>query len=325
MTYDRSKAIDYARRFWDRPCDDGVFWLTNEAINVERKRKELKAPAADGWEPRFVKYIDSGGEAEKAIFMRPRPGGGRDEILINDWAGLADCAHFLSRCLTAGGVKIAELGVPSLVAKLQARGDTKTLAEKVPRDRGQRIVDSGLFKIGDMVGYFNVSPTGDYGGRKEYAHSAMYTGKLPASGDEGHITCHTMSRFGGLSEHPDKWFLYTDNRYVYTFIHFSADDPPPSAATIAALPGWWKVQYAGRTEYYFILKDGRARYSLTAPKSAQAQLAGGDGSAYWFETGSTITFVWRNTGTMDVWTPGSGGNFSIVVNGIARGAASRMF
>ena len=157
MGIDRVAAIDYARRFWNRPCDDGVFWLSNQAVDVEQKRRELSAPASDGWEAFFV---SDGSGNEQAVFQRT-VGGVIETKLIQPWEGLADCAHFLSKCLTAGGITIRERGVPELVSKLQARSDTKTLAEKIPQERGQLIVDTGIFKQGDMIGYFNVDPAGD--------------------------------------------------------------------------------------------------------------------------------------------------------------------
>ena len=59
---------------------------------------------------------------------------------------------------------------------------------------GQRVIDSGIFKPGDMIVYFNIDPHGDYGGAKQYAHSGMFAGKR--GGDtEGKITCHTICRF----------------------------------------------------------------------------------------------------------------------------------
>src|ERR1700694_2161795 len=131
-------------------------------------RRELKALAAEGWDPMFVQ--GDGRDPEKAVFRRT-VGGSIQEKKIHDWAGLADCAHFLSRCLSAGGAKIAERGVRELVATLQARSDTKTLCERVSRERAQRVINTGIFQKGDMLGYFNVSPTGDFGGRREYSHS----------------------------------------------------------------------------------------------------------------------------------------------------------
>jgi hypothetical protein len=317
MKIDRAAAMDYARRFWNKPCDDGVFWLTSNAIDVAKKRVELKAPASDGWEALFV---SNGRGAEEAVFQRTTPAGVETK-LIQPWEGLADCAHYLSRCLTAGGIAVSELGVGSLVNKLQARTDTKTLAEKVPKDRGQAVVNSGILKPGDMLGYFNVDPDGDFGGARAYSHSTMYAGK-PDPADEGRVTCHTVSRFPGLSFVNDKWWLH--DGYTYTFIHFGDDDPAPGAATTTALPGWWKVEYFGRTEYYYIFKDGRARYTMKAPKSDQ-ELRAPDGSAYWFQGTGKITFIWRKTGTVEEWTPGPDPRaFRISVNGTP-GTSTKLF
>jgi hypothetical protein len=185
MRYDRAAAVGYARRFWDRPCDDGIFWRTDYAVDVAGMRKVLHAPAKDGWEARFV---PDGAGAEHAVFKRDT--GDPNEIEIQPWDGLADCAHFLSRCLSAGGFAIKEISVPKLVNHLKGRGDTKVLAERVTRERGQGIVDTGILKKGDMLGYFNISPEGDYGGRRQYSHGTMFIGKIRA-GDEGRITCHT--------------------------------------------------------------------------------------------------------------------------------------
>ena len=108
MRYDRDAAVAYARQYWDRPCDDGIFWRTDYAVDVAQMRKALHASAKDGWEARFVP--DDAG-AEHAVFRR-EVGGKVDEIEVQPWDGLADCAHFLSRCLTAGGFSIREISVP---------------------------------------------------------------------------------------------------------------------------------------------------------------------------------------------------------------------
>jgi hypothetical protein len=57
------------------------------------------------------------------------------------------------------------------------------------------------------------------------------------------------------------------------------------------------VDYAGRTEYYYyVFKDGRARYTKRAPKSAKDPMQAVEGSAYWFmESPSKITFIWKNS------------------------------
>jgi hypothetical protein len=200
------------------------------------------------------------------VFQRVS-GGVTEEILINPWDGIADCAHFLSRCLTAGGLKIAERGIPSLVNTLQQLANSKTLCERVPREAGQRVIDSDVFKPGDMVGYFNIDPAGDYGGKKQYSHSAMYVGKIGGTTDGG-ITCHTICRFPGRSWVEDSWWLKPPGHYAYTLIHFSDDDPRPDPVKAAALPGWWQLDYSGRTEYY-LMQAGSATYTKRAPTKGQ--------------------------------------------------------
>jgi len=168
MGFNRKEAVKFADLHWNTPADDGLFWLSNEAVVISQVRKDnvipttswKKAPADDGWQPFFV---DDGKRGEKAVLRRV-VGGVTEEILINPWEGIADCAHFLSRCLTAGGVTVSERGVPQLIDTLQAKSNTKTLCEQVSKEGGQRVIDSGIFKPGDMIGYFNIDPKGDYGG-----------------------------------------------------------------------------------------------------------------------------------------------------------------
>ncbi len=318
MPYDRTKAIDYARSFWDRPCDDGIFWLSNGAVQVDHKRIELKAPEKDGWDCRFQ---PDAALAEEAVFLRTSAGGSVERKLSWPWEGLADCAHFLSKCLQAGGLRdIREVSVPQLVQTLQARTYTKTLAERVPRVAGQRIVDSGILAAGDMIGYFNVDPRGDYGGAPQYSHSTMYVGKI-SSADDGRITCHTKSRFAGLSFHEDRWWLSAS--YSYTFIHIAMDDPAPTAS----IGGWWRVPYGGTTYYYLVADDGHAGWTLDAPKAPSTRLDVPDGKAYWFQKGTSITFVWRKTGTVEVWTPGAKPNeYAVKENDDAvGGTATKLF
>jgi hypothetical protein len=321
MAYDRDKAVNYADAHWNIPCDDGVFWLTNGAVVVEQKRKELKAPLADGWQPMFVK--GDGSDPEKAVFRRT-VGGVTEEKIISPWAGLADCAHFLSKCLSAGGVAVNERGVSLLVAKLQGLGETKTLCERVPRENAQRVIDSGIPKKGDMVGYFNVDPDGDFGGRQSYTHSTMYVGKIDSAGIGG-VTCHTVARFPPRSWVNDSWWLHAG--YNYTLIHFSMDDPVPNAAKVKEIEGWWRLDYAGRTEYYLVSKDGRCRYTKRAPKSAKDPMQAVEGSAYWFmESPTKITFIWKNSGTVEVWSPaGSPGQYKSMINGITPGVLTKLF
>jgi hypothetical protein len=327
MGFSRKDAVDFADTHWNTPADDGLFWLSNQAVVIAQVRASnvipvpfwKKAPAADGWQPFFV---DDGSGGENAVFRRV-VGGVTEEILINPWAGIADCAHFLSRCLRHGGLDVAERGVPSLINKLQSLSNAKTLCEKVDQVAGQRVIDSKIFKPGDMVGYFNIDPSGDYGGAKQYAHSTMFVGKL-GSDTEGKVTCHTICRFPGRSWVEDRWWLQPPGHYQYTLIHFTDDDPVPNAAKVKDLVGWWKLEYSGRTEYYLMQAKGFVQYTKIAPKKGQFGIGAADGSAYWFmSTIGEITFTWRNSGTVEVWKP-DGGGYKSTINGVIPGVLTKL-
>jgi hypothetical protein len=295
MSFDRNAAIAYARQYWDRPCDDGVFWRTDYAVEVDKMRKVLGAPVKDGWHARFVQ---DGLGTEHAVFQR-EVGGKVEEKESQPWAGLADCAHFLSRCLTAGGFSIHEISVPKLVEHLKGRPDTKVLAEQVTRDRGQGIVDTGILDKGDMLGYFNIDPQGDYGGRRQYSHSTMFVGKLKPN-DAGRITCHTKSRFGGLSAFPDEWHL-ADPAYKYTFIHIGRDDPA-SVVSARALHGWWRMGDVG-AQFYYLTLDGRVIFTMNGPRSALDSPAHGLSTGHYFADGGKVTLIWKLGGDVEVWQP----------------------
>ncbi len=328
MPYTRAKAVGFADTHWNTPADDGLFWLSNEAVVIEQVRKAnvvptsawKKAPAAEGWQPVFV---DDGKGGEKAVFRRV-VGGITEEILINPWEGIADCAHFLSRCLTAGGLNISERGVPSLVQTLKGLHNTKVLCEQVDKDGGQRVIDNGLLKPGDMIGYFNVDPKGDYGGARQYSHSGMFVGKINGSKD-GAITCHTICRFPGRSWVEDSWWLKPPGHYAYTFIHFTDDDPVPDRGKVDALAGWWQLEHLGKTEFYLVRRDGTAQYTLSKPKKGQLVAPHAPNSAHWFMgSAGDVTFVWRKAGTIEVWTP-DGGGFKSTINKVIPRVLTKLF
>jgi hypothetical protein len=231
MSYDRSKAIDYAKTYWTAPCKDGLLGLADGRPSVDYYRHRLHAPAAE-WEALFVRK-DTG--EEQGVF---RKAGESDKVFHED-DGLDDCAHYVSQCLKAGAAAIeTQWGAHGLKESLQALGNTKTLIEKASQESGQKIVNAGLLKQGDAVIYYNTKPTGE--SHVGYSHSAMYVG-------DGGITCHSTCRYKGLGDSSDdEWHLNNGRAYQYTFIHFSSDDIV-EAAVSKALAGWWKAEYGGRT------------------------------------------------------------------------------
>lgn len=325
MSISRKLAVGYAKRNWNKPAEDGGFYLSNQWVEIASVRAHnvlnvpwwRKAPVSEGWMPMFV---NDGRGREKAVFRRTASG--IDDILINPWEGIADCAHFLSCCLTAGGAHVSDTGVSGLVSKLQARGDTKTLCERVSRQAAQRVIDTGIVKEADMVGYFNVDPNGDYDGRQDYAHSTMFTEQKNASGFNG-VACHTICRFPGLSWVEDSWWLH--DGYTYTIIHFNDGDPTPNGAIANDIQGWWKLDYAGRTEYYLMNKNGTAHYTKRAPAKGQMWIGNSEGSAYWFmDPSGKITFTWRKTGTVEVWTQDGSGGYASMINGMTPGILTQL-
>ena len=141
---------------------------------------------------------------------------------------------------------------------------------------------------------------------------------------DGGITCHSTCRFKGEGDSGDDDWDLSGRDYAYTLMHFSDDDPVPSPAKTKDLLGWWQLDYSGKTEYY-LMKNGSAVYTKRAPRKGQTAVYTPEGSAYWFMPASgEITFTWRNTGTVEVWTPDDDG-YSSKVNGITPGKLTKLF
>ena len=133
MAFDRDAAVKYADRHWNIPCDDGVFWLTNDVVKIEAKRKELKAPAADGWQPMFVK--GDGSEPEKAVFRRYNRLDQIKQVLLQKGAAEASLAG-------SGSAVFGVFPSPAM-ARRAAVGfphDQTFVCETISRDRYQRAV-----------------------------------------------------------------------------------------------------------------------------------------------------------------------------------------
>ncbi len=304
---DRKAALNYAERFWDRPCDDGEIMLDERAIRVREERTRLNAPENDGWEARFVyngKPPSDPDFGDEAVFIKKLPAGDPGGVnipdlpgtwlkkTIQDWAGLNDCAHYLSCCLGKNGGKA---GVPerekpdALIKELQALSGTKTLVEKVSKDAGQRVIESGIFQPGDFIGYFN---TGANGGRIEYEHSAMYVG-------DQQITAHSVSRFKNLGHWggTNTWHLNKGDHDLFTLIHFTDGDPTPSPDTVKWLAGWWEVKMGGGpSRFYLFQRNGTVQRTNTKPKSNSAPIAHPEDIGYWFEKHFEVIYFWRKTG-----------------------------
>lgn len=309
-SFDRNKAIEYAKAYWTIPCQDGFLGAAWGHPSISHLRQKFKAPAPD-WRALFIR---DGTGTERGVFRKT---GETDKVFLV-WDDLDDCAHYVSQCLRAGRAPIdTQWGARELKEQLQALRQTKTLVEKVDQTSGQRIMDAGLMKEGDAIIYYTSVPSGE--SHVGYHHSAMYVG-------DGGITCHSLCRYKGLGDSSgDEWHLNQGTLLKYTFIHFSSDDVT-AAHVVTTLTGWWKLEYGGRTSYTFFLSDGRARKSQTAPRSAKDQPPPGH-LAYWFQFPNSVKFAWKETGDLEVWSfYGSGKDMTVTgtMNGIP-GKVTKLF
>jgi hypothetical protein len=315
---DREDAVKYAAKYWDRPCSDGYFMTAQKAIYIDQERKRLNAPASEGWEAVFVPEFSAGGKlaGESAVFQKANG----DEKLIHRWDGLADCAHFICQCLKAGDVKVHEMSVPALVKKLRGRSDVKILGLQLNREQAQRVLNTNMFRRGDVIAYFNINPQGDYNGKQDYTHSALYLGQDES--EAGHIACHTICRHKHRPKN-DEWWL-KDGYYEYTLIHFSSGDPTPKDAD--HLRGWWKIDYFGKTEYYRLSRDGIARWTYTAPKAPTDKIdMSSQRKGHWFQWIDKVRLCWQYTGTVERWkVTGRKNAYQIKIND-HDGTATKMF
>jgi len=327
MFYDRAAALEFAEDFWNRPCksdNHGAALGLDSARDVPLASlwDQRKAPAAS-FEPLFV-FNPATGRDDLVAMPKPgaraKDGSALAPVPLVDGKKLEDCAHFLSRCLIAGGVAIKEQwSVPMLLIALRESEDAralpiaKTLAEKVPRAAAQRVIDAGLLHIGDMIGYF-----ADGG----FQHSAMFTGVRDGV---GRVTCHTKSRFMGQTPAgvSDAWHL--DNAaFSFTLMHIPYRHPPARGDKMA---GWWKVSSPLGTDYCYVRADGRAIRSAKEPASAKPPVApaAGDTRGYWFEAGEAVKFCWRADGRVVTLTPNAGAaTAKVAVDGAGGGTATKL-
>jgi len=317
---DRKAAVDYAKKYWNRVTDDDKYWTSNAVVSLADKRKSMHAPASDGWEAFFV---SDGAGGENAIFRRTVGGTTEDKPdPIARFDKLDDCTHYVCRCLLKEGIALTETPRANELSEAMINsGKTKTLALKTTKEQGQKIINSGMFKPGDLVAYYTEK-------KNRYTHTAMFVGKQTSRTDDpGGITCHTVCRFEGLTQAwnggtDDAWFLH--GGHSYTLIHFSEDDPKISDATLKWLPGWWKVG----NEFYYVSESGRAFSTPSKPAKSSQKLHGGNSVGYYFEVDGGIVFVWRKLGAMvqvERWTaPTDTQEAALTIDGVGA-SATRAF
>jgi hypothetical protein len=75
---DRTAALNYAEKDWDRPSkDDGqIMVLDGDGVKqVSKERKRLDVPEMEGWEARFVYNGSTDHAGDEAVFIKAVPAG----------------------------------------------------------------------------------------------------------------------------------------------------------------------------------------------------------------------------------------------------------
>jgi hypothetical protein len=303
----RDAIVTYARKHWNTPCDDGIIVSRRfKSMNVASVKRSMNLPDADKWRAVFIPDL----RGEQAAFIRSDPNGkeidapskpaelaGRFEIRnFHNWDGLVDCAHYISRCLKQATLQISEVDVSSLIRRLRGMEVVKTLGNEVTKDQGDRILDSGIMRPGDVIGYLHE----DFKNRRTYEHSAIYLGLKtdPKNGSFHDITCHTKSRLNSFY-YNDKWFLGGSGFSRYTFLHFADDSDQPQPLVSNALTGWWEITWRSFKYYYFFRKDGTVGYTTRAPRNVKQPLFAAEGSGYWFTQGFGVIVFWPRSGSVE--------------------------
>jgi hypothetical protein len=321
MFYNRAQAMEFAADFWDRPCKSDSH---PAALGLDSGRD---VPLSSRWNQRLfppsmfeARFVFNTKTNRDDLVAVPKAGAGPASTahVLVDGKELEDCAHFLSQCLKAGGLRIREQwSVPMLVNALQEqeagiRPRVKTLAEKVSRSTAQAIIDAGLLKIGDMIAY---------SGDGKYKHSAMFTGMFSGS---GRITCHTKSRFMGLTPTgvDDAWHLGNPG-FSFTLLHIAELHAPALGNQIA---GWWKVPGRTAPEYYYVNQDGSAVRTSKPPQSTKQPYkpVTGDNRGYWFPEHACAKFCWRADGSVAVLRLEGDRKSGTIIVGANRGTATKL-
>ena len=221
--FDRAAAKAWADIHWCIPCEDGVVWTNRGPLQIDHAREKLNGPSSDWWpvflQPKesefqdwlfFIKRSWTVDRLQTVQFHQERVPEA-DLRVICTWhnqgsslpgvpSGLNDCAHFVSECIRAGGIKVGSPGVPELVKELRKLGNTKTLANLVDKAAAKRMVLSGLVKIGDIIAY-----GGENDAYSPHGHRTVYMG-----GEA--VANHTRLNhpdFSGLEGGKGNWERYT--------------------------------------------------------------------------------------------------------------------
>jgi hypothetical protein len=209
--YNRSAAVNYARRYWNIPCNDGIV-----ALSRRDKGYFEKVPAGT----KFIHEFDQASNSLKREHAL-KPDGTRIE-----WKDLDDCTHYISCCIgqppgeTGGGIPLMrQLGSPPNRPYGIVR--VSTMVDYLLGNIGQapykyaqavgteKTSDSSLISHldpGDLIAYWHIA-------KKRYSHLTMYLGS-------GKIACHTYCRSDDAACTWDNNWALGIGTHRWTFLHF---------------------------------------------------------------------------------------------------------
>jgi hypothetical protein len=319
MALNRTALKNYADTYWWRPCQDGiVYGAPNVAAEMRRRGLSATEWTAVFLTPTSGAYID-GLYFLKNTHLSMMPGAGyaatsfpsSDCIEVQNWNGLVDCAHFVSECLRAGGIQgIYKTTVRELVGKLRDASFTKTLAYSVDVSTAERIINSGIMKVGDIVAFCTASKT-----FSPHGHSTVFMGSGKVC-NHTHLN-HSSYTGGGIYGH-GVWKPYADpitGHPRVILIHFDEGDASVAGSSMI---GWWQTTWMGTAYYYYFAGTGRVKYVTIKPTSLKQEPYSPQGKGYWFETGAQVKICWTETGSYEVYNRTAG---SSSMNGTCNGTS----
>ncbi|WP_165226261.1 amidase domain-containing protein [Aquisphaera insulae] len=184
-SYNRAKALEYARKYWTRVCSDGY-------IGIKSAPSYKQVPLGTVFEQKF-----HNGDWEDEWAKLPNG----SKIV---WDELEDCTHFISCCLgsppgeTAGGLHIhrdfntiyGRLGADRLFNDLKADGLIHIVAERKSIAQAGALISQ--LQAGDLIFYCK--------DQLPHHHSAIYLA------DSKHrIACHTYCRCDVDDNYSQAW------------------------------------------------------------------------------------------------------------------------
>lgn len=306
----RQKVLDHATAFWWRPCEDGVVWTKEDAVDLqtEANKRRLKkhggaflwyspsnleglfllpasqiAAAKDGKFEDFpsaimlAAYSDNlADEAPAQTYLK------RTLRALPPYHGLDDCTHFTSECLISGGFPVtdaeARRDAADLWRYLAGHHHVKVLASEVTEAVATALVSRGLLMAGDVIVYTNRV-------NRERHRAVVYLG-------DGTIAMHTRHQFGV------PWQSAGGPDQLYTLFHISLDDSFV-APWASRWVGWWQISAAGQSAYMYLGTGGHLTVTPAAPPSKAAAPIG---SNFWFADGAKMWTCVRLKGIVEEYT-----------------------